>query len=61
MTIIEEMPSHSDPNKITSRTSKMAPDFTLMAESENTIKLVPTFGFCDLQMPELDKGMLLVF
>lgn len=54
MTITEEITNQSSLNEMTSEISTIAPDITLIAESENTISTMPKFGFFDRQMAELE-------
>jgi len=54
MIMTGEVASHNNPNEMTSEISTIAPDLTLMAESEKTISTEPKFGFFDRQMAELE-------
>lgn len=54
MTITGEIISQSSQNEMTSEISTIAPDLTLIAESEKTISTEPKFGFFDRQMAELE-------
>lgn len=54
MMVTGDIINHNSQNEMTSEISTIAPDLTLIAESEKTISTEPKFGFFDRQMAELE-------